>query len=130
MGSKRTRRITQGKTPETKSRSRVIDGPRGGKIRTGGNPGNSGGKKGRSGRPPMRFKSFLAEMRQDPLVHAELQETLRDRESRHYPAALKVLTDYDDELPANMTPEERVARLQEFMRLAERRRAEGQKPAT
>jgi hypothetical protein len=92
-----------------------------GALMTGGTPGNTGGKKGRSGRPPKQFKSFLAELRQNPDVQAALERAVRDETSRHYPAALKVLTDYDDDLPANLTPEERAAKIQAILKLAEDR---------
>jgi hypothetical protein len=90
---------------------------------SGAHPRNTGGKKGRSGRPPVAFKHFLAQLRQDPKVQRQLQLALLDRESRHYAAALKVLTDYDDQLPANLTPEERAVRIEQFLRIAKERQA-------
>jgi DNA-binding MarR family transcriptional regulator len=94
---------------------------------SGGTPGNSGGKKGRSGRPPKAFKNFLAQMRQDPTVQRQFELTIKERGHRHWPAALKVLTDYDDELPANLTPEERAQRILAIMKVAEdRAKAAGQ----
>jgi len=123
MTAKRTRGA--GKTAK-KSRP----SPRSGvSLPLGNHPGNTGGKPKRSGRPPLAFKHFLAQLRQDPKVQKELELCLRDRDSRHYSAALKVLTDYDDELPTNLTPEERFARIEALMRAAEERRrlAEGGK---
>lgn len=94
-------------------------------LPVGAHPGNTGGKKGRSGRPPMAFKKFLAELRQNPKVQGELRRTLTDRTSKHYAAALRVLVDYDDDLPANaqLSAEERAARVAQLIeRAAERAR--------
>ncbi len=65
-----------------------------------GNPGNSGGKPGRSGRIPAPFKTFLAKLRSDPEFHDALEKASRDPESRGFNAALKLMSDYDDEKPA------------------------------
>lgn len=93
-------------------------------LPVGNHPGNTGGKPGRSGRPTLAFKAFLAELRNDPDVQEALERTLKDNKSRHYAAALKVLVDYDEELPANnMTPEERLARVEALQRLARERAA-------
>lgn len=54
-----------------------------------------------AGRPPDAFKNFLAQLRDSPEFHAELKRALTDCESRGFSAALKVLTMYDDEKPAN-----------------------------
>lgn len=67
---------------------------------TPGNPGNSGGKPGRSGPRPAPFKAFLGKLRSDPLFHAALEKAARDTESRGFSAALKLVSDYDDEKPA------------------------------
>lgn len=111
-------------TPAKNNDENFIPGQHGGKLRRGGTPGNSGGKKGRSGRPPMAFKKFLAQMRQDPSVQFELERALKDREGRAYAAALKVLTDYDDDLPANLSPEERAAKIQALLDAAAQRKAQ------
>lgn len=94
-------------------------------VPTGAHPGNTGGKKGRSGRPPLPFKKFLAELRQDPKVQGELARTLKDRNAKHYASALRVLVDYDDDLPANaqLSAEERAARVAQLLERA-RERAE------
>lgn len=94
-------------------------------LPVGAHPGNTGGKKGRSGRPPQPFKKFLAELRQNPRVQGELARTLKDRNAKHYAAALRVLVDYDDELPANaqLSAEERAARVAQLLERA-RERAE------
>jgi len=102
----------------------MMRSPRSGAVvPTGAHAKNTGGKKGRSGRPPQAFKHFVAALRQDPKIQRQLELCLLDRESRHYSAALKVLTDYDDELPANLTPDERQARIAALLRTGQERAA-------
>jgi len=69
-------------------------------LPVGAHPGNTGGKKGRSGRKPGPFKAMLAKLRQSPELAASLEAAIADHESRAFPAALKVITDYDDDKPA------------------------------
>lgn len=66
---------------------------------SGGNPGNTGGKKGRSGRKPGPFKDLVARLRQSPELAQSLENAIKDHECRAFPAALKLLTDYDEEKP-------------------------------
>jgi len=96
--------------------------PRSGHRLPIGKGSHKGGKPGRSGRPPVAFKNFLAQMRQNPAIQREFKKALADCDHKHWPAALKVLTDYDDEMPANLTPEERAARITEILKAAEERR--------
>jgi hypothetical protein len=63
----------------------------------------------------------VAALRQDATVRRQFQLILLNRNSRHYAAALRVLTDYDDDMPANLTPEERAVRIEEILRLARER---------
>jgi hypothetical protein len=65
----------------------------------GAHPANTGGKVGRSGRPPEAFRDFLARMRQEPGVQDELERALKDRESKGFASALKVLVEYDTDKP-------------------------------
>lgn len=67
---------------------------------TPGNPGNSGGKPGRSGRLPSPFKAFLSKLRSDPGFQQAIETAAKDPGSRGFSAALKLVTDYDDEKPA------------------------------
>lgn len=67
---------------------------------SGGNPGNSGGKKGRSGRKPGPFKAMLSRLRDSAELAQSLEAAVKDHESRAFPAALKLLSDYDDTRPA------------------------------
>jgi hypothetical protein len=76
-------------------------------LPVGAHPGNTGGKKGRSGRKPGPFKDLLARLRQSPELAKSLEAAVKDHECRAFPAALKVLTDYDDDKPAkNVVPVE------------------------
>lgn len=75
-------------------------GRNGNVLPLGNHPGNTGGKKGRSGRRPQAFKDFLARLRQDPTLHEALERAARDETSRGFASALKVMTDYDDDKPA------------------------------
>jgi hypothetical protein len=72
----------------------------GGVIPLGAHPGNTGGKKGRSGRKPGPFKAMLAKIRESPELASSLERAIKDYESRSFAAALKVVTDYDDDKPA------------------------------
>lgn len=75
--------------------------PRSGvRLPLGAHPGNTGGKKGRSGRKPEAFTSFLTKLRQNPALHQALERAVTDETSPGFRSALKVLTDYDTEKPA------------------------------
>lgn len=69
-------------------------------LPVGAHPGNTGGKKGRSGRNPDVFKQFLARLKGDKKFHAALKSAATDPESRGFSSALKVITDYDESKPA------------------------------
>lgn len=104
---------------KTAEKTAKPSGRNGNVLPVGAHAANSGGKKGRSGRPTLAFKNFLAQLRDDPKVRTALHKTLKDNASRHYAAALKVIVDYDDQLPANrLTPEERAAKIAEIERRA------------
>jgi len=60
---------------------------------------NTGGKKGRSGRPPNDLRAFLAALRCDPDVQKAFREALLDHNSRGFGVALRILAMYDDERP-------------------------------
>jgi hypothetical protein len=64
-----------------------------GALRVGGtNPG--------AGRPPGKFKDFLAELRRDPEFQDAVRQAAKDPNSRGFGNALKLLAEYDDEKPA------------------------------
>lgn len=62
-------------------------------------PGAGGGPQPGSGRPPKAFKSFLAELRDDPRVHDALETAATDPKAKNFKAALDVLTEYDEARP-------------------------------
>ena len=72
----------------------------GARIPLGAHPGNTGGKPGRSGRPPKAFKDFLAELRRNSDAQGALARAAKDEKLRTFGAAWGVATDYDDEKPA------------------------------
>jgi hypothetical protein len=75
--------------------------PRNGNVLPlGAHPGNTGGKPGRSGRPPSAFKDFLAKLRANPGLHEALEAAACDPKSRGFAATLKLLSDYDTDKPA------------------------------
>lgn len=69
-----------------------------GRLR-GGNPGNSGGKKGRSGRKPLAFKRRCAEVLHENAVWKEIKTAARDRHSPNWVALLRWLAEYGEGLP-------------------------------
>ena len=75
-------------------------GRNGNVLPVGAHPGNTGGKKGRSGRKPNAFKDFLAQLRADPLARVALETAARDATSRNFSSAWKLAADYDDDKPA------------------------------
>lgn len=85
------------KTPQKTAR-RPRNG--GAALPLGAHPGNTGGKKGRSGRRPERLVHFIAELRRSPDFHAALENAAYDHNSKHFNAILKLVAEYDDEKPA------------------------------
>lgn len=86
---------------KTRPRQATMTSPiSGSTIPTGAHKKNTGGKKGRSGRRPEAFKSLLARLRQSPELAISLENAIKDHECRAFPSALKVLSDYDDDKPA------------------------------
>ena len=79
-----------GNTEETSTRP----GKNGGRLRNG-NPGNKGG-----GRKPQKFATFLKTLRDDGEVHDAIERAARDETSRGFQPVLRVMSDYDDEKPA------------------------------
>lgn len=82
--------------PERAGKSaELIPQAHGGALLKGGQPGNKGG-----GREPSVFKDFLKRLRQDPAFQDTLERAAKDEKVKGYAAALKVITDYDDDKPA------------------------------
>jgi hypothetical protein len=87
-------------TPKTANKT-ARPSPRSGvALPVGNHPGNTGGKKGRSGRKPEAFTQFLTRLRESPELAASLMTAVSNPESRAFSSALKVLTDYDEDKPA------------------------------
>lgn len=72
-------------------------------FRKGDDPRRGHGKKGRSGRPPEQFRKFLSQLRRDPEFHDALAAAVKDPNSRGFSSAIKVVTDYDTNRPAQRT---------------------------
>src|SRR3990167_2791446 len=95
---------------------------RGGYLMVGG----SGPQPG-SGRPPLAFKKFLAELRRDPSAQQALETAARDPKSKNFQAAWRVLVEYDEDKPAKrielaapLTDAERAAKVRQILaRVAE-----------
>jgi hypothetical protein len=81
-----------------------------------------GPPKGQGGAPRKAFKNFLSEMRQDPRVQLAFETAATDPEHKNFAAALKLLADYDEEAPANLTADERKARVLALLKEADDRR--------
>ena len=86
--SPKSSRQTPAKSPE------LVPQEHGGALLAGGIPGNKGG------RPPGKFKDFLAELRASPEFQAALKQAASDPNSRGFGNAVKLLAEYDDDKPA------------------------------
>ena len=76
--------------------------PRNGQtIPLGAHPGNTGGKKGRSGRRPVKFSAFLKSLRDKPEVQEAIEDAATDADSKGFQAVLRVMADYDTDRPAD-----------------------------
>ena len=100
--SPRTHIVIHMDAEETKTgKKRTMRSPRSGaEVPTGAHPKNTGGKKGRSGRPPGTWAEFMRQLRADPKVQAAVKEAATDHTSPGFRSAVKLLADYDDAKPA------------------------------
>lgn len=89
---KATKDLARVKAPEGQER---VPQKHGGALLKGGVKGNAGG-----GRAPGTWKAFLVEVRNAGKVRDEFEAAVSDRTSKGYAAALRVLTDYDPDKPA------------------------------
>jgi len=64
-----------------------------------GNPGNSGGKKGRSGRKPMAWKALCKDILEDEETQKTLRRAAADSDTSGYPSLLKLLSDHAAGVP-------------------------------
>lgn len=67
-----------------------------------GNPIGRGPKPGapNAGRPTKSFKHFLANCRKSATTQAAVSKALSDPDSRGFSAALRLVSDYDEDKPA------------------------------
>lgn len=85
-----------GKTARKTARS-----PRNGaEIPLGAHPGNTGGKKGRSGRKPSTFAGFIRTLHANEDVRDALERAASDESSRGFGVVAKLMAEYDPERPA------------------------------
>jgi hypothetical protein len=98
----------------------------------GAHEGNTGGKPGRSGRPPKAFKDFLAELRRDPDAQAALEAAAKNPKSPGFRSAWQLAAQYDTEKPGekhehtitDVTPEQLDSEIGQMVKqLAARRKA-------
>lgn len=72
-----------------------------GRLR-GGNPGNSGGKKGRSGPPTKAFKEFCSAVASEATFQQTLAKVANDPTGKDYAAAVKLVLAYAEGLPVQV----------------------------
>ena len=65
----------------------------GAEIPLGAHPGNTGGKKGRSGRRPDWLKQFCDDLLADEAAKAQVTAILRDKDHAAFPTMWKALAD-------------------------------------
>lgn len=92
MATRKSRKTPTETAPKTATR---VPKHGNGALLVGGQPGNKGG-----GRPPEAFKAMLARLRESPALAQSLEQAIQDHTGRGFASALKVLTDYDDDKPA------------------------------
>jgi hypothetical protein len=110
------------KTAKKSAKTQKPSGRNGNVLPAGNHPGNTGGKKGRSGRLPDATKEWLRQAGTDDKARKAFVAKLRDGDV----AAWKTLLTYTEKLPAqtldvNLTDSERVKRLKEILSEAEGR---------
>lgn len=78
-----------------------------------GNDPRSPNRKPGPGRPTKSFKHFVANLRNSATAQLALQQAAEDAEGKNFRTAWKVLTDYDDEKPAQRVTVD-VSRIQQM----------------
>lgn len=74
---------------------KTATGRNGNVIPLGAHPGNTGGKKGRSGRKPQAFKTFASSLAADPDFQASLKRAAQAGDV----AAMKLVIQYAEGMP-------------------------------
>lgn len=72
-------------------------------IPLGAHPGNTGGKKGRSGRKPSTFAGFVRTLHDKADVRKAIESAASDETSKGFAPVLKLMAEYDPERPAPPT---------------------------
>jgi hypothetical protein len=79
---------------KTGKKSGTMRSPRSGaEVPTGAHPGNTGGKKGRSGRKPFAFRMLARTILEDRKTQAELRRAAHDRSTPGYGTVIRLLRD-------------------------------------
>ncbi len=81
---------TAKKTAATTARSPI----NGAEIPLGAHPANTGGKKGRSGRKPMAFRVFCADILDDPETQERIRAAAQDPTTPGWVGLIKLLASY------------------------------------
>jgi len=86
--------VAREKGKQRKKSADHIPGKNGGRLLTGGKPGNKGG-----GRRPKKFSTFLKSLRDNPDVHDAITKAATDHKSRGFGAVVKLAAEYDEDKP-------------------------------
>lgn len=81
--------------PKTAKKTAKPSPRNGNRLPLGNHPGNTGGKKGRSGRKPLAFKQFASSLAQDPTF----QDSLKRAAQAGDVSAIKLVIQYAEGLP-------------------------------
>jgi len=96
-------------------------------LPAGNHPGNTGGKKGRSGRKPKPFLNFAKAVMEAPETQREIRGILKDRSNRHFAAVMAKMAGYAEGEPVQKIVTENLnarGKLSDFLtRIADRRRS-------
>ncbi len=88
-------------TGNKSGKQKTMISPRSGsQIPTGAHPGNTGGKKGRSGRKPNAFKELCREILDDEETREALRAAAKSPSAPGYGGIIKMLASYAEGVPA------------------------------
>ena len=93
----------------------------GAEIPLGAHPGNTGGKKGRSGAKPFWWRDFCRSTLADPRVQKRIQMAARNANTVGWASLIRTLAEYAEGVPEpmTMTPAERRRRIAELLGLGD-----------
>jgi len=100
MASQSLRTRTIAVRPKTALKTAPAPPQGGARLPLGAHPGNTGGKKGRSGRPPKAYKLFARALYDDPVVRQAIAEIMKNSNHKHFASVFKTL------LPVVVTTED------------------------